>query len=203
MFFVRHGETPWNIEGKVQGSVDIPLTDRGQTQARLVGDRLKTERLSAIYSSPQQRAWQTAEAIGAHHPHLEVVALPQLAEFGLGQLEGRLVDEIERDFSWNRLSTDDAYRLSLGAEPIAPAVAWARKHFPKLASDHAGESIVFTTHGAKKKRLLRAIFNDDPEIVEMLETNHPTNCSVTIIEWLPTGPQMHTYNDSSHLEMLG
>ena len=60
---VRHGETAWNVDARIQGQLDIGLNDNGRWQARRVGEALSAEPVAAIYSSDLQRAWHTAEHI--------------------------------------------------------------------------------------------------------------------------------------------
>ena len=61
---IRHGETSWNVDTRIQGHLDIPLNDMGQWQAQRAGQALADEPFSAIYSSDLQRALVTAQAIG-------------------------------------------------------------------------------------------------------------------------------------------
>ena len=63
LYIIRHGQTDWNVEGKIQGRQDIPLNDMGRRQARALADGMKSRPVAAVYSSPQKRAMETAEAI--------------------------------------------------------------------------------------------------------------------------------------------
>src|SRR6476469_4028767 len=63
ILLVRHGETPWNREGRYQGRTDIPLSETGQTQVRALGERLKSVDIKLAVASPLSRAKTTAEAI--------------------------------------------------------------------------------------------------------------------------------------------
>ena len=63
LLLIRHGESTWNREGRVQGWLDPPLSERGSQQAELLAERLRDQPLDALYSSPQQRAHATAQAI--------------------------------------------------------------------------------------------------------------------------------------------
>src|SRR5262245_48743134 len=91
---VRHGETAWNVDSRIQGQLDIQLNDTGRWQARRVGMALSGEPLTAIYSSDLGRAHETAAAIG-EVSGIPVVAHPGLRERRFGMFEGKTFDEIQ------------------------------------------------------------------------------------------------------------
>jgi len=90
---IRHGETAWNRESRIQGHIDIPLNDQGRWQAERLAQALADEPLAAIYSSDLQRAFDTAQAI-AEATGLDVVADETLRERHFGDMEGLTHDEI-------------------------------------------------------------------------------------------------------------
>lgn len=99
LVLVRHGESTWNVEGRLQGqTMEVPLTKRGQEQARLVADEVA--RLvpadTPVWSSDQLRARQTAEVV-ADRLSSEVCLSPLLREQALGELEGRLTSELSAE----------------------------------------------------------------------------------------------------------
>jgi len=97
ILLIRHGETAWNAERRLQGHLDIPLNGEGQRQAALLGRALAGEAIDAIVSSDLQRALQTAEAVAA--PRALAIALdPLLRERSYGGFEGLLYSEIEARF---------------------------------------------------------------------------------------------------------
>lgn len=94
IILVRHGETDWNKVRRIQGGdSDMPLNETGKRQAEALAARLKDEKITAVYSSPLQRALHTAQAIAAYH-RLEVTALASLKEIKVGELEGRLASDL-------------------------------------------------------------------------------------------------------------
>src|SRR5690349_22768651 len=93
---VRHGETAWNVDTRLQGHLDIELNDRGLWQAQRVADALADEPVAAVYSSDLARAWQTAQAIAQRHD-LAVQPEPRLRERAFGHFEGRTFLDIERE----------------------------------------------------------------------------------------------------------
>ena len=90
---IRHGETAWNTESRIQGHTDIPLNDTGLWQAERVAQALLGESLQAVYSSDLQRARTTAEAI-AQAQQLTLSLDPGLRERHFGHLEGLTHQEI-------------------------------------------------------------------------------------------------------------
>lgn len=96
---VRHGETVWNQERRIQGGrSDVELSEVGRKQAESLGLSFKRMEISGIYSSPLQRALDTARAIASHH-QLEVQIEPALREIDAGELEGRSIVELGTSFS--------------------------------------------------------------------------------------------------------
>ena len=90
---IRHGESVGNLEWRLLGHKEFPLTDRGRAQAELVAQRLAGMEVAAVYSSPLRRAWDTAEAI-ARRLGLEMQALPEVQEYDFGELSGLTFVEI-------------------------------------------------------------------------------------------------------------
>ena len=87
LILVRHGETDWNQQYRIQGQSDLPLNECGMAQAKSIALALKDERVEAIYSSPLRRALGTAEAINRFH-QVKLVPLDELKELDVGELDG-------------------------------------------------------------------------------------------------------------------
>ena len=93
---IRHGETAWNVDTRIQGHLDIPLNDTGLWQARQVGQALADEAVAAIYSSDLQRAYATAEAV-ARTTGAPLTPVPGLRERSFGSFQGRTFQQIETE----------------------------------------------------------------------------------------------------------
>lgn len=93
LILVRHGETLWNRERRVQGISDIELSDFGRDQAQKLADCLKNEDIEAIFSSPVKRAYQTAEFIGKFHD-TAIETDDRLIELNQGDFEGLTLNEL-------------------------------------------------------------------------------------------------------------
>ena len=89
LYIIRHGQTDWNVQGRIQGRQDIPLNAAGRSQAQMLAKGMEKRPVTAIYSSPQLRAMETAKAL-AGNQGVEVIPLPELVEIGYGDWEGLL-----------------------------------------------------------------------------------------------------------------
>jgi probable phosphoglycerate mutase len=99
LYFIRHGETEWTRSGQHTGRTDIPLTGRGEDEARELGARLREVRFARVLTSPRQRARQTCQ-LARLEPVPEVE--PDLAEWDYGEFEGqRTVDIWKKHPAWN------------------------------------------------------------------------------------------------------
>jgi broad specificity phosphatase PhoE len=99
VYLARHGETAWSLSGQHTGLTDIPLTERGERNARQLGKRLSGLKFAKVFASPLQRAMRTCELAG-----FKSVAevLPDLVEWNYGNFEGRRTDEIQSERpGWN------------------------------------------------------------------------------------------------------
>lgn len=94
LYLIRHGQTDWNVAGKIQGCHDIPLNEAGRQQAEHLAEGMKNRPVTRIYSSPQKRALETAQAI-AESQGAEVTVLTGLREVEFGAWEGMTWKEIE------------------------------------------------------------------------------------------------------------
>ncbi len=117
IYFIRHGETDWNVELRMQGHVDRPLNANGRVQAELLGRRFRPERVAAIYSSDLLRARQTAEPL-ARALGLGVRHEPALRERNFGRCEGMTIGEIAQAFAAEAeaLGSGDPEHVPLGGE---------------------------------------------------------------------------------------
>lgn len=145
---IRHGETAWNRDGRIQGHLQIPLNTRGLRQAEATAEALGSERIDAIYSSDLIRASCTAAAI-ARTAGQPVRMEPQLREWDLGALSGLVKEEAEQ-------RCPDAYRIYRdriidtairGGESIRSRHRRVTDCIAEIAARHDGERIVIVTHG--------------------------------------------------------
>jgi len=152
IWFIRHGETAWNTERRLQGWQDTPLNDTGRAQAALLAARVAEQAASrpfaALYSSDLQRAHHTAAPI-SEQLGLRVRVEPGIRERGFGVLEGLAwdrVDELAPEAAAAWKSRDPARPLQ-GGESLGQFHARVVATIEDLAARHAGERVLAVTHG--------------------------------------------------------
>lgn len=96
IYFIRHGETVYNRQGRVQGHTDIPLNEKGIRQAELARDESENFDIDLIYVSPLSRARQTAEIINQKHGAKTIVD-DRLIELHMGSVQGKTIDECTKE----------------------------------------------------------------------------------------------------------
>jgi broad specificity phosphatase PhoE len=153
ILLVRHGETDWNLERRVQGHTDRPLNDTGRSQAAALADALEGKRIDAIYSSDLLRAYETASIV-AERTGAEVTVIPELRERDFGTWEGLTDEEIFERFPHARTgSWGDAETREQMTERVHSAVE-------AIASAHPGGSVLVITHGGPVRVLLAGCGRD-------------------------------------------
>lgn len=145
---IRHGETAWNAEGRVQGQTDVPLSATGRAQARAVGAALAGERFAALYSSDLARVRQTA-APAAAALGLEVRLDARLRERHYGKFEtltyAEARERLPEDFARFKAKDLD-YDFGSG-ESLLAFNTRALECLAEIAARHAGEAVLVFTHG--------------------------------------------------------
>ena len=105
IYIVRHGETDWNAQEKIQGKMRVPLNKKGRQQAENIANHLKNISIDTFYVSPLERALETASIIAKYHPHAVFTKIPELKEQSFGDLEGKLIADIidmHPAFDWKK-----------------------------------------------------------------------------------------------------
>ena len=116
LILIRHGETLWNKEGRIQGTSDIELSDAGIEQARRLAFSLKDSAIGAIHVSPLRRAYATAEIINAFH-RKKMIVHPELTEMDQGDFEGLSFQELmvrEKEFLHRWISDPACVKMPHG-----------------------------------------------------------------------------------------
>lgn len=156
VLLVRHGETPWNREGRYQGRTDIPLSSEGRAQVQRLGDRLRDVSFAKAYASPLSRAKATAEAIVGTRP-LELDA--GLLEISHGEWEGKLATEVElahaEMFGVWRTAPGRETKAGPGAESLGDVEARAWPVLERLCSQLGpSDTGLIVAHDAVNRVLL-------------------------------------------------
>jgi probable phosphoglycerate mutase len=199
VLLIRHGQTDWNIEGRWQGCMPVPLNEIGRTQARALADYLRNRPIRAIYTSDLPRALETATFVG-DVLGLQPIPDKRLREFSLGIFEGRRRDELISLYpeEWSAFRTEDMdYTVPNGESRRAlQDRMWAA--WQDITSNGHGPEVAIVTHGGSLKQLLVRLFGLTPEIQNL----RFENTSVTTIEREGQGWQLAEMAVASHLDSL-
>ncbi|MDH5204855.1 MAG: histidine phosphatase family protein [Hylemonella sp.] len=197
---IRHGETAWNVDTRIQGHLDIPLNDTGRWQAERLARALaaRNDPPHAIYCSDLLRAHDTARAI-AGATGAPLLTHTGLRERGFGIFEGRTYVEIEQTWPedsehWRRRTPHWAPE---GGESLLVMRERVTRTLHELAARHPGEQIVLVAHGGVLDQLYR--------LATGLELQAPRtwqlgNTAVNRLLWTPEGLSLVGWADTSHLE---
>ncbi|QIL43090.1 histidine phosphatase family protein [Acidovorax sp. HDW3] len=196
---VRHGETAWNRDTRIQGHTDIALNATGQWQARQLARALAQEPLAAIYSSDLQRAQATAQAVA------EATGAPLhldagLRERGFGAFEGRSFAEIEAQLPeqarrWRQREPDYAPE---GGETLLQLRARVHAATEGIAARHPGALLLLVAHGGVLDVLYRAATRQS---IQAPRTWQLTNTAINRLLWTPGhGLSLVGWADTGHLE---
>lgn len=148
LVLVRHAQSTFNAEHRIQGQLDPPLSDLGQSEAAAVATRFAGTAVAGFYCSPLRRARQTAEAIGRALGQ-EPVPDPGLMEVGLGSWQGRTGEELARDEPelWERWRTFSSWDLVPGGEGTEAFTRRVWTTLRRLWARHPEGDVVCVTHG--------------------------------------------------------
>jgi len=197
---LRHGETAWNVDTRIQGHLDIPLNDTGLWQARQVGQALADEDVTAIYSSDLQRAFATAQAV-ARSTGAPLTAEPRLRERGFGSFEGRTFAQIEQESPeqaqrWRKRDPD--FTPAGGGESLAMLRERIAAAVHAIASRHQGEQIVLVAHGGVMDVLYRLATRAH---LQAPRTWQLTNTAINRLLWTTdSGLALVGWGDTQHLD---
>lgn len=197
-YLVRHGESEWNAQNRLCGRTDVLLSEAGRRQARSLAERLKPIPFEALYSSPLQRALETArlisESVGLHP-----VPDQRLVELDYGQWEGRTMAEImENDpETFRAWDANPAQVAPPSGESGLEAHQRIVSFLDFLAAKHPEGRVLVSFHKTVcRLAVCHALGMAPSEYRRRLILN---NAALSIIQARPNGWQLITFNDTSHL----
>lgn len=185
LYFVRHGETDWNVVKRLQGRTDIPLNERGVELARRTGEALRDVSFTRAFASPLSRAMETARLILGER-EIPVVPDERIIEIAFGEYEGMCSREDhyeipDPDFR-NFFQNPAAYRHPKGGESFEQLMERTKAFIRDITSREEWEEeiILVATHGAAVRGLLNAV--DGTPVADFWHGRVPQNCSVSIVK---------------------
>lgn len=195
---LRHGETAWNVDTRIQGHLDIGLNDTGRWQAERAAAALAHEPVSAIYTSDLARAHDTARIIGRRVGHTPVPA-PGLRERAFGHLQGRTFAEIEAHWPEDaqRWRKRDPAWAPAGGESLQALRERVVQTTQQLARRHPGGLVVLVAHGGVMDILYRAATGQD---LQAPRTWQLGNTAINRLLSTPDGLTLVGWADQQHLD---
>ncbi len=180
LYIIRHGETDWNIEKRLQGRSDTELNSYGIELAEITAEALKNIKFDRIYSSPLKRAYKTAEIIRADRD-LPIITDERLLEISFGAYEGIAVSERPPEFQ-NFFDDPDNYVPAKGGETYEELVARAGNFIEEVVvpASEKIERMLIVAHGALNKALMVNL--NHQKIKDMWTGIFQRNCCVNIYE---------------------
>lgn len=180
LYVIRHGETEWNVQKRLQGRSDVELNERGRALARVTAKALRDVAFDEIYSSPLKRAYETAEIIRGDR-NIPVIADERLLEIGFGKCEGRPADTLPAAFE-NFFAAPDKYEPAEGGESFKEVIARAGDFVEKVIVPKSREldCMLVAGHGALNNALAFNLLHR--ELKDYWAGVFPRNCSVSIYD---------------------
>ncbi len=199
IYLIRHGQTDWNIKGKIQGGHDVLLNETGRRQAERLAEGMDSRPVSRIFTSTLKRAVETAEMIN-RRKNVEICPMPQLIEVEFGKWEGMTWDEIKEAYPkeyecWTLNPAEVTPPGGESQEQVKNRCVWTIKEILKRTNGQ--EDVAVVSHGATIANLISCMMGDNQEesgiIVE--------NASITTVNYNPITEEfmMIEINDASHL----
>jgi broad specificity phosphatase PhoE len=155
IYVARHGETTWNVEGRIQGRSDPGLSPKGYAQSLALLEQLKNRPLSAIYTSTLQRSVLTAQPI-AKYLNLPIQKQTELDEISFGMMEGRQFSNMDEEVrvEWERFKENRLTYHIPGAENYADVAIRLRPFMERILQIHKGQEILIVGHRGANRMLI-------------------------------------------------
>jgi probable phosphoglycerate mutase len=197
---IRHGETDWNLDARIQGHTDIPLNAKGRWQAQQLAQALASEAIDVIYASDLSRAFETARAVGKIQRQ-RVIAVPMLRERHFGVFQGRQFKDIEVELPeqatrWRKRDVDFCPE---GGESLQTFYDRCVSAAHLLARAHPGQTVALVAHGGVMDCLYRAALHIDLQAPRSWALG---NASINRLLHTGDGFTLVGWSDTAHLDQV-
>lgn len=183
LYAMRHGETDWNVQVRLQGCADVPLNEKGKKLAKVTGETLKNTKFDAVFSSPLSRAVETAKLVLGNQ-NVPIVTDDRIKEISFGEWEGRRSQkeygEIPQEMLNNFFHAPEKYVAPPKGETFAEILARTKDFYEELIQkkEYENSNILISSHGAAVRALLQCVYCDG----NFWQSGVPHNCAITIVE---------------------
>lgn len=187
LYVIRHGETEWNAEGKMQGWADIPLNDRGRELARITGEALREVPFDLILSSPLQRARETAALVTGpsaayYGREIPVIEDERIKEINWGSWEGHSNKRESAEGLFDQFYEDPLhYEGAPDGDSVRDVCARTADFLQDVIHnpEYEGKTILVSTHGCAMRALLNPLYENR---MDFWQGHVPYNCAINIVE---------------------
>lgn len=197
LYIIRHGQTDWNIAKKIQGRQDITLNERGHFQAQCLGKAMENRPITAVFSSPQIRAMETAIAV-ASPAGVPVIPVRDLMEINYGVWEGKTEEELLRDDRalYEAWWSHPAETAPPEGESINQVNERCRQAWKEIKPQLTGDAAI-VAHGGLLAHFMEQLLGS--ESIAASTVAH--NASITTIEYEPETERfvLVEFDDYKHL----
>jgi probable phosphoglycerate mutase len=195
---VRHGETAWNVDTRIQGQLDVPLNGTGRWQAQRLAQALTREGIERVYASDLGRAHETAQAV-ATSSGCGIVTDVGLRERHFGVFEGYTWKEIEQRWPaqserWRKRDLEFAPE---GGESLPVFYERCVAAASRLVAAHPGQTVALVAHGGVMDCLYRAALRIDLQAPRAWQLG---NASINRLLYTPEGFTLVGWSDTHHLD---
>ena len=195
LLLVRHALNDW-VGDKLAGwTPDVHLNDKGKAQAEALCQRLSDKPIAAVYSSPLDRAIETANILAAPH-HLEVYIRADLGEVRYGEWTGQSIKELAKDKAWQVVQFYPSGARFPGGEAIREMQARAVAALDELVVKHPAETILAVSHADVIKAVLAHYAGLHLDLFQRLVVSP---ASLSVVAFTPIGPRLVCINDTAHV----
>ncbi len=197
LIITRHGETIENKKLILQGHLGGTLSKEGIEQAKRVAERLKKEKIDAIYSSDLARAADTAKEIGKFHPKIRINFVKELRERDIGEFQGKTKEEVD----WDEIKSGKFNVTNVQpkkGESLESLYQRASRFVDKIIHQHPNDTVLFVGHNVIVKAIILVITRQNVE--KIFKMDSLKNTSITIYEIdEDKNHKIHLFNCIKHL----
>ncbi len=196
VFMIRHGLNDYILTRRLAGRTPgVHLNERGRAQAQATAERLAGAKLAAVYSSPLERALETAEPI-AVRLGLPVVTVEGVIETGCGEWTGQAIEEVSKSDLWRQIQTQPSGVRFPGGESMAEIQARMVAAVDALVAQHQGQTFAVVSHSDPIKLLVSHYIGMHMDMMQRLVISP---ASITELEFASFRPRLLRCNDCAHL----
>ncbi len=199
LIIVRHAESAFNLQNRIQGHLDSELTKKGLSQAKRLAERIRHFHIDKIYSSDLGRAYSTTVEITRHLKRVKIIRDPKLREILLGDWEGMTPEEVDRLYErgYQKWLKKPSAMVIPNAERVANFRRRVTERVRRIARREIGKTVLLVTHGGVITALLADWLKADFDRV--LRGIQIDNTSLTFVEITASNVKLWVINDTDHL----